>query len=190
MLVRDRRRRRACRRRYHPDPRTTLDDGACSTDRAALSARCRHRRATASSTTGSTSRSRRVLRRASARRLVRAPRASGASLRPGFLVGRRSIPKQEAIAASRPRAGATTCCSEPYFASESKPEGHVAAGLEALSAGLRRVRLPVLAIGGITVDRAAAVARAGAAGIAGIGVFSRAADIAAVVTGLRSSFDT
>ena len=76
------------------------------------------------------------------------------------------------------------------FASDSKPEGHVAAGLDALRRVCERVRLPVLAIGGMTIERAAAVARAGAAGIAAIGVFNRAADMTAVVTGLRSPFDT
>ena len=108
---------------------------------------------------------------------------------PGFLVGRSVHSEAEAIAAEA-AGGCDYLLFGTVFPSDSKPEGHGAAGLEALTRVCERVQLPVLAIGGITVDRAPAVARAGAAGIAGISVFSRAADITAVVRGLRSSFDT
>ena len=57
------------------------------------------------------------------------------------------------------------------FASASKP-GQAACGVEALAATTRAVRLPVLAIGGVTVDRVREVLDAGAAGVAAIGLFA------------------
>ena len=57
------------------------------------------------------------------------------------------------------------------FETSSKP-GRVPLGLESLGAVSRAVPLPVLAIGGMTVGRAAAVARAGAAGVAAITLFA------------------
>jgi thiamine-phosphate pyrophosphorylase len=107
----------------------------------------------------------------------------------GFLVGRSVHSEAEAVAVEA-AGGCDYLLFGTVFPSASKPEGHVPAGLEALTRVCGSVQLPVVAIGGITVDRATAVARAGAAGIAGIGVFSGAADITAVVRGLRSSFDT
>jgi thiamine-phosphate pyrophosphorylase len=47
------------------------------------------------------------------------------------------------------------------------------------------VTLPVLAIGGITIERAADVAAAGAAGIAAISLFSTSTDMARDVASLR-----
>ena len=57
------------------------------------------------------------------------------------------------------------------YPSPSKP-GRVPAGEAALSRVVGAVSLPVLAIGGVTVDRLAGVARAGAAGFAAIGLFA------------------
>lgn len=60
------------------------------------------------------------------------------------------------------------------FASGSKPSGHPVAGLASLEAQVRATPCPVIAVGGITPDRCAAVASRGAAGVAGIGTFARA----------------
>ena len=60
------------------------------------------------------------------------------------------------------------------FPSGSKRTGHAAAGLDELKRTCAAVRLPVLAIGGISVDRVPEVAAAGAAGIAAIGLFREA----------------
>ena len=79
----------------------------------------------------------------------------------------------------------------------SKDGGHPVAALDELRAACRAAAgVPVLAIGGITVQRAAELARAGAAGIAGIGLFVPPAGIPAdrhlhaVAAELRRSFDT
>jgi thiamine monophosphate synthase len=58
------------------------------------------------------------------------------------------------------------------FASGSHP-GRPAAGLEALRRVVAAVRIPVLAIGGVDGERAAACRTAGAAGFAAIGYFAR-----------------
>ncbi len=70
------------------------------------------------------------------------------------------------------------------FPSASKPADHPVAGVGALAAVCRGVRLPVLAIGGIAIDNADAVSAAGAAGIAAIGLFADAADTGAAVRAL------
>ena len=57
------------------------------------------------------------------------------------------------------------------FSSPSKP-GVSGCGVGVLGAVARAVDLPVLAIGGVTVDRSVEVFRAGAAGVAAIGLFA------------------
>ena len=74
----------------------------------------------------------------------------------------------------------------------SKPEGHPTIGIE----GLRRVvasqGCPVLAIGGVTVDRIADIARTGAAGVAAIGLFAdrSAGTMRGLAQEVRQRFDT
>ena len=68
------------------------------------------------------------------------------------------------------------------FATASKPADHVVAGVQTLDAAVRACRLPILAIGGISLENAALVAQSGAAGLAAIGLFQdlgRMADNAA-----------
>jgi len=57
------------------------------------------------------------------------------------------------------------------FPTSSKPSAVAWLGGDGLQAIVRAVRVPVLAIGGIGLDRVATVAAAGAAGIAAIGLF-------------------
>ncbi len=108
---------------------------------------------------------------------------------PGFLIGR----AVHSVAAAR-EAEADGACDYlvfgTVFPSASKPPGHQAAGLRQLEAVCQSVRLPVLAIGGITPGRAAEVARAGAAGIAAIGLFATAASAGDAVDAVRRSFDS
>ncbi len=80
------------------------------------------------------------------------------------------------------------------FETDSKPGGQPV-GLAVLEDVARRVSLPILAIGGITIERAALVARAGAAGVAVVGTLATAAGakpgaFAQLVEGLRRSFDS
>ena len=60
----------------------------------------------------------------------------------------------------------------PVWPSASHPAVHPA-GLEALASVAAAVRIPVLAIGGVTEGRIAAVHSAGAAGYAAIRLFAR-----------------
>jgi thiamine monophosphate synthase len=57
------------------------------------------------------------------------------------------------------------------FPTSSKP-GRVAAGLDQLAAMVGAVPLPVLAVGGVTSDRASRIAATGAAGLAAIEMFA------------------
>lgn len=89
----------------------------------------------------------------------------------GFLVGRSVHTEREAIAAARD-GGCDYLVFGTVFESRRKPAGHPVAGLAALGRVCAAVQLPVLAIGGITVARVPDVVRAGAAGIAAIGLFA------------------
>jgi thiamine-phosphate pyrophosphorylase len=73
------------------------------------------------------------------------------------------------------------------FPSRSKPPDHPTAGLDSLAHVCRSVTIPVVAIGGVTVERGPDIARTGAAGIAAISLFSDAQDVGAVVHDLRDA---
>ncbi len=107
----------------------------------------------------------------------------------GFLVGR-SVHSEEDAAAAERDGGCDYLIFGSVFESESKPGGHLPAGVEALNRVCRRVRLPVLAIGGISWSRVPEVAKAGAAGIAAIGLFapSDEAQLREALRGARISF--
>ena len=83
------------------------------------------------------------------------------------------------------------------YQASSKDPGHPTVTLDDLrSACDAASSVPVLAIGGMTLERAPEVARAGAAGIAGIGLFVPPAGVAAdrhlrtIAAQVRRSFDT
>jgi len=88
----------------------------------------------------------------------------------GRLVGR-SVHSAEA-AARAGADGADYVVFGSVFASASHP-GQPAAGLEELARVVAAAGIPVLAIGGVDGDRAAACVAAGAAGFAAIGYFER-----------------
>lgn len=86
---------------------------------------------------------------------------------PPFLVGRSVHSAAEAKAG----AGADYLIAGTVFPSTSKGEGAPVLGLAGLKAIVAAATVPVLAIGGVTADRVADVAAAGAAGVAGIRLF-------------------
>ena len=71
------------------------------------------------------------------------------------------------------------------FGTPSKPDAGQPIGVEGLAAIVEAVSIPVVAIGGITIENAAAAARAGAAGVAVISAVMGAVDPAAAARRLR-----
>lgn len=103
-----------------------------------------------------------------------------------FLIGRSVHSAADAIRAE----GADYVIFGAVFPTSSKP-GQIPAGLAALEETVRVTPLPVLAVGGVTVDTAGPVARTGAAGVAAIGLFADqpAAVLPSVVQSLTRAFD-
>ena len=96
------------------------------------------------------------------------PRAARTLAPPGFLIGRSVHGVAEA---ARVAGEVDYLIAGTVFATPSKPPDHPLLGLDGLAAVVRAVRVPVLAIGGITLERLPEVAATGAAGVAGIGMF-------------------
>ena len=102
----------------------------------------------------------------------------------GFLVGA-SCHSLDA-AGEAERAGADYIFFGPVFATPSKAAFGPPQGLSKLAEVCRQVHIPVLAIGGVTLENAAACLEAGAAGVAAIRLFQESTDLAAAVAGLRA----
>jgi thiamine-phosphate pyrophosphorylase len=85
-----------------------------------------------------------------------------------FLVGVSTHSLGEARRAAA--EGADFIVFGPVFRTTSKP-GARGVGVHALAEVVREANLPVYALGGMTPERVGSVARAGAAGVAGISVF-------------------
>jgi thiamine-phosphate pyrophosphorylase len=88
----------------------------------------------------------------------------------GFLLGR-SVHGAAEAARVAAKGGVDYLTLGTVYASASKP-GRPPCGVDALAATARAVQLPVLAIGGVTVERTREVLDAGAAGVAAIGLFA------------------
>jgi thiamine-phosphate pyrophosphorylase len=82
-------------------------------------------------------------------------------------------------------AGADYIFFGPVFATPSKAEFGAPQGIGRLREVCRAVRIPVLAIGGITAENAHSCFAAGAAGVAAIRLFQESEDVSAVVSRLR-----
>ena len=111
------------------------------------------------------------------------------------VLGRSVHSAEEAAEVSR-RGGVDYLILGTLFLTSSKDPAQRLITLEELSAACRLSSIPILAIGGMTVERASVVARAGAAGIAAIGLFippagaSSRQHVQTVVADLRRAFDT
>ncbi|MBZ5703391.1 MAG: thiamine phosphate synthase [Acidobacteriia bacterium] len=100
-----------------------------------------------------------------------------------FLVGVSCHALEAARAAEH--AGADYVFFGPVFATPAKAAYGAPQGLPRLGAVCRTLQIPVLAIGGITAENAAACLAAGARGIAAIRLFQDATDISDTVRRLR-----
>jgi thiamine-phosphate pyrophosphorylase len=116
----------------------------------------------------------------------------------GFLIGRSVHAADEAVDAG---AGADFLIAGTVFPSASKAPGERLLGIAGLRSIVNAVGVPVLAIGGMSGERIAQAASAGAAGIAAIGLFTgahsdaqadgcRAGDLRQTVNDARSWFDS
>jgi thiamine-phosphate pyrophosphorylase len=105
---------------------------------------------------------------------------------PGFLVGVSCHSLEEAFAACS--GGADYILLGPIFETPSKLAYGLPLGLEKLREATTRVKFPVLALGGITVERVKLCLEAGARGIAAIRIFQDCASIEERVRELRAQF--
>jgi thiamine-phosphate pyrophosphorylase len=114
--------------------------------------------------------------------------------RRGFLLGR-SV--HEANEAAQAAPDVDYLIAGTVFGTASKPGSERLLGEAGLAGVARASAAPVLAIGGVTIERLPRVAAAGAAGVAGIGLFlsdataagCRVGPLHAIVTAARAAFD-
>lgn len=90
----------------------------------------------------------------------------------------------EAQAREAVRSGADLIGFGPVFETKSKVDPDPVVGLDRLASVCRETPIPVVAIGGITVERAASVARTGAHYVAVISAITEADDPEAAAAGL------
>ena len=113
---------------------------------------------------------------------------------PGFIVGRSVHSEGEASAMS---GSSDYLIAGTVWPTESKQGQTMVIGPSGLAAIVRASSVPVLAIGGVTLDRVAQAAQAGAAGVAAIGMFMgvggtrcRALPLESIASSARAQFDT
>ena len=83
------------------------------------------------------------------------------------------------------QAGADYVIFGPIYATPSKTGFGEPQGVQSLKEVCQRLRIPVLAIGGITLENAGDCIAAGAAGLAAVRLFQDAANLNSVVRELR-----
>jgi len=110
--------------------------------------------------------------------LLTSPRSAGG----GFLLGVSGHSLEAARAAED--SGADYIFFGPVFATPSKAAFGEPQGVQRLGQACRAVAIPVIAIGGITVENATACLDSGAAGLAAIRLFQDAPDIPLLVSKL------
>lgn len=104
-----------------------------------------------------------------------------------FLISRSVHAADEA---GRETAGVDYVIAGTVFATVSKPHAASLLGLDGLRAVVSAVSVPVLAIGGVTMERLDAIAETGAAGIAGIGLFAGDRESVSFTESVRNRFDS
>ena len=102
-----------------------------------------------------------------------------------LLVGVSTHTIDEAEAAERD--GADFVVFGPVFETASKKEYGEPVGLEALGRAAARLRIPVLALGGINISNFVQALDAGASGVAGISMFSKKQNLNRLVTAIKSA---
>jgi thiamine-phosphate pyrophosphorylase len=105
-------------------------------------------------------------------------------LGPGRILGVSTHSREQALAALA--AGADYIGFGPMFPTGTKDTGYPPRGLEGLREVRAAVRLPILAIGGISLETAAAVIAAGATAPAVISAIVTAPDISAAAAAFRA----
>jgi thiamine-phosphate pyrophosphorylase len=106
----------------------------------------------------------------------------------GFIIGR-SIHRVDEV--ERETRDADYAIAGTVFPTPSKPARQELLGLHGLAAVAAAAPVPVLAIGGISMDRIEDVASAGAGGIAAIGLFADArTSLVELVAAVRRRFDS
>ena len=118
--------------------------------------------------------------------LADAQRVRAAAGRPDMLIGFSTHNPAQAAAAAA--AGADYIGFGPVFGTRSKANPDPTVGLEALAEVCRAVAVPVVAIGGITLEAVAAVARAGASAAALIAAIDAAPDPHAAGRAVAAAF--
>ena len=108
--------------------------------------------------------------------------AARSKLRASALIGLSAHDRAEAERAAA--AGADYVTLSPIFPSESKPGYGPALGLEPLARMAEALPIPVIALGGVTADKAEACLTVGAGGVAVMGEVMRAEDPGAIVAAL------
>jgi thiamine-phosphate pyrophosphorylase len=114
------------------------------------------------------------------------PRAVRDCVRRDFLVGVSCHSLDEALQAEA--AGADYLLLGPIFPTISKLPYGLPLGLPTLMKVTARITIPILALGGITVERVKPCIEAGAAGIAGISIFQDCDSLEDRVRELRGEF--
>jgi thiamine-phosphate pyrophosphorylase len=116
------------------------------------------------------------------------PTAARSTAGPGLLIGRSVHRLDEAV---EHQSAVDYLIAGTVFPTASKPSADCWLGERGLSQMIKAVSVPVLAIGGVTIGCAARIARTGASGVAGIGLFLTAASsMTDIVAAVRAQFGT